>query len=94
MRPVEHEVVSPDVVLAGWPKPDTTFFREPKPAPFGLLLRHFKPFAAPDLRYTLVIDVPTFVSQQGRDSAIAVSPILGRQIDDLGCQCILITGHF
>jgi hypothetical protein len=39
---------------------------------------------------SLVIHLPTCISQQGRDPAIAVSAILLRQLDHIGNQAIFV----
>jgi hypothetical protein len=65
---------------------------EPQSPSFGLFLRDFQPFSAPDPLHALMIDNPTFVPQKSGHPAVAISPILAGQVNDPGGQVFLIIG--
>ena len=79
MRSVRHEVIGPDVVAVRRPLTHARSVREPEPPAFGLFLRHFETFTAPEPRYPLVIDAPAFTPEQRRDAPIAVASVGTRQ---------------
>ena len=71
--------------------------RSAKVGPFWFLLWDFKPLLSPDPLYALMIYVPAAVVQHARDHAIAVSPELFRQFEDILSQPFFIrqtTWHF
>ena len=62
------------------------------PGPFRLFSGYFEALTTPDPLYPLVVHVPAFGTQQGRDPPIAVAPILAGQIDDcLGQRVFIVT---
>ncbi len=71
-----HEIIGPDMVAMAGPEPDTRPIVEPETSSFGLLLRNLQPLLAPDAFHPLMIDSPTLSSEQCRNPAIAVAPIL------------------
>jgi hypothetical protein len=72
MGTVLDEVVGPDMVGVGIfrPQPDAGPVRQPEPAPFGLLRRHFQPLPPPDPLGPLVVDPPARWAQQRRHHAV------------------------
>ena len=82
LGPILHEVVRPDVVGPLGPQPYTRPVVEPQTASFGLLLRHFKPFPAPDPPHALDVHPPALVDQQPSNPSIAVASVLRRQTLD------------
>ena len=56
-----------------------------------MLLRHLQPLPSPYPLDTLHIHGPTSITQHGRDPAIAVAPILGRERDDVRGQQFFIS---
>ena len=87
-----HEIITPDMLREVRLQPDNRTIIEPQSPAFGLFLRDFQPFSAPDPLHSLVIDDPAFVSQQRGHSAITVASILAGQINDPGGQEIFIIG--
>jgi hypothetical protein len=87
-----HEIIAPDMLRKERFQPDYRTIIEPQSSPFGLFLRDFQPFSAPDPLHSLVIDNPTFVSQQRGHPAVSVASVLAGQINDPGGQKIFIIG--
>ena len=77
-----HELIGPDMVAMGGPEPDTRPIAEPESSAFGLLLRNLQPLLTPDAFHSLVINPPTLSSEQCRNPAIAVPPILFGKSDN------------
>jgi hypothetical protein len=63
---------------------------QPQPSPFWLLHWHFQPLTSPQALNALVIDQPTGVTQQSRDSAVSIAAILPRQCDHISHQTLFI----
>jgi hypothetical protein len=78
------------VILAFGPETDAGSIVQPEACPLRLFWRYFEPLTTPDALYTLVIDVPALLPEQGCDPAIAVATVLCRQIQDRPRQCRLI----
>ena len=72
------------------PEPDTRAVIKPKPAALWLFVRDFQPFTSPDAFDTFVVHMPAGLSQQRRNTAIAVTPILPSQLNDIGSETIFI----
>ena len=87
-----HKIIAPDMLGKERFQPDHGTIVEPQSSSFGLFLRDFQPFSAPDPLHTLVIDNPTFISQQSGYSAITVASVSTGQINDPGGQEIFIIG--
>ena len=79
------------MVRALWPEPNARSVIEPKPAALWLFLWNFQPFAPPDTLDPLVVHRPARAAQQRRDPAVTVATVLPSQLDDVGCQSILIS---
>ncbi len=94
MGPRLDEVVGPDMVPPVGSEPDTGPVVKPEPVSLGLLGRDLEPLAPPDAFYPLVVHMPAFGSQQGRDAPIAVTAILARQVDDRGRQRLLVWSRY
>jgi len=62
----------------------------PKPPLFLLFLRDFQPFTPPDAFDPLMVHLPARIVQQASDHAIAVTPILIGQLDDVVGQTLFI----
>ncbi len=80
MSAVCHKIIGPDMVAMGGPEPHTRPIVEPQTSAFGLLLGNLQPLLTPDAFHPLVIDPPTFSSEQCRNPAITVAPILLWQV--------------
>jgi len=63
-------------------EPDAAAIIKPQSTPLWLFSRHFKPFLLPDPLDPLVIHPPAFVTQDGCNSAVAVSSVHARKLDD------------
>ena len=59
----------------------------------GLAGWHFQPFLTPDARYPLVVYLPAIGPEKGRDTAVAIPPILTGQRHDVRGQNRFIIGH-
>src|SRR5690606_38573983 len=97
MGPALDEVVGPDVVRALRPQTDTGSVIEPEPALLWLFLWDLQPLPPPDPFDTLRVHSPSGLSQQGRDPAVAIAPILAGECDDIRGQRVFIgplTRHF
>ena len=55
---------------------------QPQSASVGLFPGHFQPFLTPGPLYTLVVDLPAFQLQQGRNTPKAIASILAGQYND------------
>ena len=84
------EVVGPDVVAVLGPESDARAIGQPQTAALRLLGGHLQPLASPDPLDPLVVDQPAGPAQQRCDLAVAVTAILPGQLDDVGCQPLLI----
>jgi len=82
VRAVCHEIIGPDMMAMGGPEPHTRPIIEPETSTFGLLLRNLQPILTPDAFHPLMIDPPTFSSEQCRNPAIAVTPVLFGKSDN------------
>ncbi len=87
---VGGEVVAPDMATILGSEPHARAIVQPQPTTFWLLLRNFEPLATPDALDPLRVYRPAVITQQGGDTAVAVSAVLRGQPDDLGCQQLLI----
>jgi len=88
---VLDKVVRPDVVRALGPQPEAGPVRQPEPAALRLLLGDLQPLATPDPLHPLVVDHPACRGpQQLRDLAVAITAILPRELDDVGCELFLV----
>jgi hypothetical protein len=70
------------------PEPDTRPIVEPKTSAFGLLLRNLQPPLTPDAFHSLMIDPPTFSSEQCRSPAIAIAPIPFGKSDNFSSELL------
>ena len=62
-------------------QPDARLFIQPELPLLWLFHGHFKPLTPPQTLHTLVIHLPTCVSQQGSNAAITISAVLAHQLD-------------
>ncbi len=90
---VEDEVVGPDVVGPFGPPPHQRAVPEPEAAPLGLFHGGPQAFLAPEPFDPLVVHAPAFLTQQGRDAAVAVAAEARGQGDDSRDQRRLIRGR-
>jgi hypothetical protein len=88
--PLGHKIVTPDVVPVLRTQPDAGSVVQPQAAAFGLSLRYFEPFLAPETLHPLVVHSPTVLTEQRRDPPIAVAAVLAGQSNDLVPQCVFI----
>ncbi len=72
------EVIGPDMVPPARPQADARSVIEPEPAAPGLLGRNLQPLPSPNALNPLVVHIPAFGSQQGRDASIAVAAVEAR----------------
>ena len=86
MGAVLDEVVGPDMVGMLGPQADAGAIGQPQPSAFGLLGRHFQPFATPDPLHPTVADRPAGLSEQRGDLAITITTVLTSELDDIGRQ--------
>jgi hypothetical protein len=63
---------------------------QPEPPLLWLVHWHFKPLAPTQMFDTFVIHLPTRISWQGRDPAIATSTLLAGQLDHVCDQAFFI----
>ena len=89
-----YEVVRPDMILIFRTQPDARSVIHLDPPFLWLFHWHFKPLAPPQTFDTFVIHLPTRVSWQGRDSAIAISTVLAGQLDHVCDQAFFIGTAF
>ena len=90
LGPTCHEIVCPHVTFSLRFQPDDRTVIQPEPASLRLLLRHFQPFSSPDALYTLVINLPSLITEQRCDPAISVPSEPYCQLDDVGGQRFFI----
>ena len=83
MRSVFNKIIRPDMIYMLWPKPNAGTVIEPKPLTFWLLTWDFKPLSTPDPLNPLRVHNPPSLAQKSRDAAIAITAILGRQLNDI-----------
>src|SRR5512142_4183 len=81
VRGFAHEIVAPHVVAILGPQPHTRTGIPPQAPALGLPRWHFQPFPAPEPLHPLMVDLPPFFSEEGRDAAVAVAPIAGGEGD-------------
>ncbi len=86
MGAVLHEIIAPDMFGESWLQSHDRAIIEPQAASFGLFLRYFEPFLAPDTLHPLVIDQPALITQHRSHSAVAVPAVLTGQAYDLSSQ--------
>lgn len=77
---VMYEVVAPDVVAIFRAQPDAGAVVQSQPPLPRLFRWYFKPLALPQSFYTLVVHVPSRISQKCRDPAITVATVLSCQL--------------
>ena len=75
------------------PAADARAVSEPQSPPLRLFLGHFQPLASPKPFHPFVIHSPAFAPQERRDAAIAIPPILCRELDQPRDQAALVVGH-
>ena len=71
-------------------KSDTRSVVQPEPPLFRLFHWHFQPLASPKPLNPLVVDLPTSISQHGRDPPITVAAILPGQFNHVSDQAFFI----
>ncbi len=92
IRTILDKVVTPDMVLPGWPKPDTRSVVQPKPSPFGLPTRNLQPLTSPDALDTIRAHLPALQTKQAPDPATAIATIHPGQRDNGLCEiCFVIS---
>lgn len=79
---IGDEVIRPDMVGMFRSEADARAVIQPQPFSFRLLGGHFKAFLTPDPLDPLTVHPPACAFEQGRDPAVAVASVLGRQLDD------------
>jgi hypothetical protein len=57
------EVVTPDMVLEGWAKPDARSIGQPQSSAFWLFLGDFQPFLTPQPLNKFMVHMPTLSMQ-------------------------------
>ena len=77
-----HEIIAPDMLGKERFQTDHRAIVEPQATSLRLFLGDFQPFSTPDPFHALVIDNPTFVSQQSGHPAVAVASVLAGQLND------------
>jgi len=85
-----HEVVAPHVVHVFCSQPDARPIIEPQTAFPGLFLRNLQPFTMPQAFNPLVIDMPTRITQQRCNTAVAISTILSGKFDHISDEALFI----
>ena len=73
--PVHYEIIAPYMVFEFRPQSYTRPIIQPKPFPFGLLLRHLESFTSPDPFHPFMIHMPSFPFQHGRYPPISIPAI-------------------
>lgn len=92
VRAILDEVIAPNMVLPGWPKPDTRSVIQPKPSPLRLPARHLQPLTSPNALHTTKAHSPALQAKQTPDPTIAVATIHPGQCDDgLREICVIVT---
>ena len=81
MRAIFDEIIRPHVIAIFGTKPHARTVGEPQTPAFRLLIWNLQPFALPDAFDPLVVDDPARMAQQRGDLAIAVAPVLTRELD-------------
>ena len=92
-----NKIIGPNVVWPLRPQSHAGPVGQPKPTLLWLFLWDFQPLPSPDSFYALMIYVPSAVVQHARNHAIAVSPELFCQHDNILGQPFFIkqaAGHF
>ena len=72
-------------------QPDTGPIVQPEPSLLWLFHWHFKPLTPPQPLHTFVIHLPASVSQQGSNSAIALSTKLACQLNHIRDQAFFVS---
>jgi|TARA_Y100000310_G_C20564388_1_gene754694 hypothetical protein len=72
------------------PEPDERAITQPQSASLRLFHRYSEPFSSPYTLYSLVVHLPSEISQQRSDPPIPVPPEPGREVDDVGPQSLFI----
>ena len=86
MRLGFDEVVTPHVIATLRPQPDTRAVIEPKTASWLVFLGNLQPLTAPDALHPVRAGIPSSISNQRCDPAVAIAAILGGQRYDRPCQ--------
>ena len=79
---IGDEVIRPDVIGMFRSEADARAVIQPQLFSFWLLGRYFKSFLVPAPLDPLTVHPPACAFEQGRDPAVAVASVLGRQLDD------------
>jgi hypothetical protein len=66
---------------------------KPQSTPLWLFPWHFEPFLLPDPLDPFVVDTPSFVTQDGCDSAVAIASIHACELDNPLRQRQFIVSH-
>jgi hypothetical protein len=74
------------MAFAFWLQPDDRTVIQPEPSSLRLLLRYLQPFSSPDAFYTLVIDLPSLITEQGSYPSIPIYTEPYCKLDDVVCQ--------
>ena len=90
VRASADQVVAPDMIRPLRPQSNAGSIVPPQPPPGPLFLRHFQPFALPDLFDTVSAYSPSRHLQQRRDLLVPLAAILAGQGDHRCGQLILI----
>ena len=86
MGAVLHEDIAPDMFGESWLQSHDRAIIEPQSSSFGLFLRYFEPFLAPNTLHPFMIDQPALIAQHRSHSAVTVPAVLTGQAYDLSSQ--------
>jgi hypothetical protein len=88
---VVHKVIRPNVVPILRLQTNARTVVQPEPSFLRLFHWYFEPLMSPQAFDTLVVDLPSGVSEQSCDPTVAVTTILARQFDHVGHQAVFIS---
>jgi len=78
------------VVHSFWPEPDERTITQPEPTSLRLFHRYLEPFTSPDAFHSLMVHLPSDLSQKSGDPPVPVPAEPGCQSDDIGLQGFFI----
>lgn len=82
-RPGTYEVVAPDMIAPLRPQSNAGSIVQLQAPTLRLLGGNLQPLPPPDPLHPLVIHPPAFVPEKARHPPVAITAILGRQLDDV-----------
>ncbi|AHD03247.1 hypothetical protein METH_17470 [Leisingera methylohalidivorans DSM 14336] len=85
------EAIRPNMVAIPGLQTDARSIVQPEPPLLWLFHWHFKPLTPPQAFHAFVIHLPSCISQQGGNPAVAISTVLPCQLNHIRDQTLLVS---